>query len=71
MSWIDTIREQPKEKKLKLIWICVGIAGVILILLWIITAQVQKDVPRDTSIFKTVGDGVRNLRQNYNKPINQ
>lgn len=69
MSWLENVRNQPKEKKLRLIWMFAAISVIILVVLWIITAQVKKDVPRDTSLFDTIGRGVKDLRQNYNKPI--
>ncbi len=69
MSFIDNIRNQPKEKKIRMIWIWCGVAALILIIIWIATAGIHKDVQKDTTLFDTAGRGVNDLRDNYNKPI--
>jgi hypothetical protein len=69
MSFIEDIRKQPHHKKIRLIWICSGIAVIILIILWAATWHFRKDVPRDTTLFETIGRGFNDLKNNYNKPI--
>lgn len=69
MAFLDTIRKQPREKKIRLIWICAAVTGIILLIAWIMTAGYNKQVPKDTTLFDTVDRGVNDLRQNYNKPI--
>ncbi len=67
MALLDNIRQQPRDKKIRLIWIFAGVTVFILIILWITTAGIRKQVPRDKTIFDTAGRGVEDLR-NYKKP---
>jgi len=69
MSFVHNIRKQPHEKKIRLIWISCAVAAVILIILWAVTWHYHKDVSRDTSLFDTLGRGVHDFKNNYNKPI--
>lgn len=69
MQTLDKIRQQPPQKKIRMIWICCGIAVILLIVLWAVTWRFRKNVPRDTSLFETLGRGVHDLKNNYNKPI--
>lgn len=67
MSWIEKVRNKPQEEKIHLIWITVVLAAVILLALWIVLAHFSKDLPKDTSLFKTVGKGIKDVRNNYKK----
>lgn len=69
MAFLNNIRNQPKEKRIRLIWIFCGIAVVILLVVWILSSQYRKDTAKDTTLFDSAGQGVNDLRQNYNKPI--
>jgi hypothetical protein len=69
MALLEKIRNKPHEQKVRLIWIFSGIAVVLLIVIWIVAAHMQKSVPADTTLFQTLGRGVTDLKDNYNKPI--
>lgn len=69
MSFLENLRNQPHAKKIRTIWICCGIAAVILVILWAVTWHYRKEVPRDTTLFDTLGRGVNDMKNNYNKPI--
>lgn len=69
MAILHKIRSQPHHKKIRLIWICCGIALVLLIALWAGTWRFRKAVPRDTTLFETIDRGVDDFKSNYNKPI--
>lgn len=69
MGFLDNIRNQPKAKRIRLIWIFCGVAVLVLVIIWIISAQYHKDTTKDTTLFDAAGRGASDLRQNYNKPI--
>jgi hypothetical protein len=68
-TWLDNIRQKPHEKKVRLIWICVAVAVILLFTIWAATWHYRKNVPRDTTLFDTIERGVNDYKQNYNKPI--
>jgi predicted permease len=62
MTLIDKIRQKPQQEKVRLIWIICGVIGVIMIGIWIFTSNIGKPMPKDTSLFKTIKNSVKNLR---------
>jgi multidrug resistance efflux pump len=67
MSWIEKIRQKPQEQKIRLIWITVIIAAIILIALWIITARFNKHIKTDSTLWQTLGQGINDIKNNYKK----
>lgn len=67
MNWIEKIRQKPQEQKIRLIWTVVIITAVLLIILWIVLARFQKSLPKDTSLFKAIGKGFQDIKNNYGK----
>jgi hypothetical protein len=66
---LQHIRNQPKEKRIRIIWICAGIMVIVLLLVWALTAHVRKNTAGDTSLFQTLDRGFNDFKDNYNKPI--
>jgi predicted permease len=69
MSLLERIRNQPHEKKIRLIWICSGVCVIILLIVWALASRVKRDTPRDTSIFQTLDQGFDNFKNNRDNPI--
>lgn len=67
MTWIEKVRQKSQEQKIRLIWITVIAAAVVLIILWIILARFSRNLPKDTTLFDTIGNGLKNLKDNYKK----
>jgi predicted permease len=67
MSLINTIRNKPQNEKIRLIWIIIIIVIVLLILLWIATSKIFEDRPKDTTLFQTLGRGLRDIKEKMNK----
>ena len=67
MSLLQKIQNQPQNVKLRIIWIVAIVVGLMLIVVWIISAKLHKNTAADTSLFKTIGQGFHNVKQNYNK----
>ncbi len=69
MKYLDRIRSQSREKKIRLIWIISGVAILILLILWGISYKFNKRPTIDTSVFDTAGRGLNDFKNNYDKPI--
>ena len=67
MSWLARIQNKPREEKIRLIWIIIIAVAVVLIVLWALTSKIPDKLPKDASIFRTFGNGVSNIREQYNK----
>lgn len=67
MSWIEKIRQKPQKEKIRIIWATILAAVVLLIALWVITGRISKNTPKDTTLFETIGKGVKDIRDNYKK----
>ena len=70
MKLLDLIRKQPKEKKVQIIVACAGVCAILLVITWIISSRYNKQINADFSVFETLHKGIKNLSQNYNKPLN-
>ncbi len=67
MSWIEKIRSKPHTEKMRIIWIIAGTVAVLMIITWILSARYYKHVKTDTSLFETIGQGVKDIKNNYRK----
>jgi len=67
MSWIERIRTKPQEEKIRIVWTVVIVAAIILLGLWIILAHYSRSLPKDTTLFDTLGRGFKDIRDNYKK----
>ena len=67
MTWLENIQNKPRAAKIKIMWAVSIIFAILLIIAWVISAHFHKGSSADTSIFKTIGDGVHNAKQNYGK----
>lgn len=67
MKLIDDIRNRSQAEKIRLIWTVVISAIVVLIGLWIISARFGRQMPKDTVLFDTIGQGVKDIRDNFKK----
>ena len=67
MGWLEIIQKKSPEAKIRIIWITVAIVGVLLIGIWIVSARTQKNVPKDTTLFNSIGQGINDVKSNYKK----
>ncbi len=67
MSWLQTLRNKPHHQKIRLIWTVIIITVIALIVVWIFTSRIGENSPKDTSLFKTFGNGLKDVREQYNK----
>lgn len=67
MGIIEKIQNKPDSVKIKIMWV-VGIAVVILlIVVWGISYKYRKNIPKDKTLFNTIGDGIKNVKNNFKK----
>ena len=67
MSLLDTIRKKSNAEKMRLLWIVVILAAALLVAAWILTAQISRTGPKDTTLFQTISQGLQNVKNNYKK----
>ncbi len=67
MSWLNKVRNKSREEKIRLIWIIVIVSAVLLLLLWVLTSKIGRHLPKDTTLFQTIGSGIKNIQDNYKK----
>lgn len=67
MSWIEKIQNKTQPEKMRIIWTVAAITAVLLILVWIISAPMSKNVSKDTTLFQTIGTGFKDLKNNLKK----
>jgi hypothetical protein len=67
MKLIEHIQHLPQAKKLAIIWTVAVIVLVLMIIVWIISSRMQRNVAADTSLFQAIGQGIHNVKQNYGK----
>lgn len=67
MSWVEKIRNKPQGEKMKIIWTIAVVIALVMIVIWVISARMAKKVPKDTTLFQTIGRGFKDLKNNFNK----
>jgi Tfp pilus assembly protein PilN len=67
MSWLENIRKKPQQEKIRIIWTVSIVVFILLIALWVVTSNLTKNQPRDTSLLQTIGQGFHNIKKNYKK----
>lgn len=69
MNWLEKIQTKPHHKKIQLIWIISIVAVILLIIVWIITAQYNKKGATDKTLFETLDHGVNDIKNNFDNPL--
>lgn len=67
MPWVDKIRNKSHAEKMRIIWITAAAVAIFLIIVWVLSARYYKQVKTDTSLFDTIGQGVKDIKNNYRK----
>ena len=67
MTFIDNIRNKPRAEKIKIIWAAAALTALLLIAVWIISYKYRKNLPKDTSLFRTIDKGIKDVKENYKK----
>ncbi len=65
MGIIERIRNQPRQARVRLVWIICIAVFVLLLALWIFTSKIGKPLPKDTSLFKTLYQGAKDVKDSY------
>jgi predicted permease len=67
MGLLQKIQNQPQTAKIRIMWAVSVIVVILLIAVWIISARLHKNSPKDTSLFQTIGQGIHNVKNNFRK----
>jgi predicted permease len=65
MSIIKSIQNKPQSEKIKIMWIISTLVVILLIGVWIISYKFHKKIAPDTTLFKSIGQGVKDVKDNY------
>ena len=62
MKLLEKIRTKSHAEKVRLIWtICLG-CGILLLTAWFFTSRIGGEMPKDTSLFKTIVKSFKSLK---------
>lgn len=67
MQWLENLRKKSQQEKIRLIWIVAIVAAVILIVLWILTSRIAQSLPKDTSLFQSIKQEFKVVRDSLTK----
>ena len=67
MSILNNIRKKTPAQKFRIIWTVVAVIVVLMIGIWVISARYYKNVAKDTTLFQSLGQGIKDVRDNYQK----
>jgi len=48
-------------------WTIAGVVAVLLIIVWVLSSRFHKNVAKDTSLFDTISQGLKEVKNNYKK----
>lgn len=66
-DWLEKIRKKPRQEKLKLIWAAVILVIILMTAIWIFSARLISNQPKDTTLFQTIDQGIKDVQRNYGK----
>ena len=67
MGWIENIQKKPQAEKIRIIWTVTILAVIFLIIIWVFTAKLTKNTPKDTTLFQTISKGIKDFKSNFKK----
>ena len=62
MRWLDKIRSESLEKKVRLIWMITAVAFVVLVAIWILIANYQPKQNSNSSVIGQFKDTINNVK---------
>ena len=66
MSFIENLQNKPRAEKVRIIWVTVIVVALVLGVVWVFTSRIGQSIPKDTTLFKTFGAGLKDIRAQYN-----
>ncbi len=67
MSIIKNIQNKPHAYKVRLIWLAVSLTIILMVVAWIFSANYSKSSEADTTLFRTISRGLKDIKNNYSK----
>lgn len=67
MSLIHKIRGKSQAQKIQIMIVVVILTAISLIALWVFTSKIGKATPKDTTLFRTLGRGLKDIKENFKK----
>ena len=63
MHWLENLQAKTQKEKEKIILITAGAVLVLLIVLWAIIGNLHSNSQANTSLFQTIGNGIKQLKE--------
>lgn len=67
MNLIQNIQKKSQVQKIRIMLIVTTITALLLIGLWILTSRIGKPQAKDTTLFRTLGRGLKDIKENWKK----
>ncbi len=67
MGWLKNLQKKTHAEKVKIIWLTVIVAFVFLVIIWILTSNMSRYKQKDTTLFQTIGRGLKDMKNNFRK----
>jgi heme/copper-type cytochrome/quinol oxidase subunit 2 len=67
MSWLENLQKKSHAEKVRIIWLMVAIVSIFLVVVWIFTSNISRYKQKDTTLFQTIGRGVKDFGNNFRK----
>lgn len=67
MSFIEHLQKKPHAQKVRIIWMTVISAFVLLVGAWVFTSKISENNQKDMTLFKTLKDGFKDVKETYGK----
>jgi uncharacterized membrane protein YvbJ len=61
MSWLTKLQNKPQKEKIKILWATLISIVVLLIAAWIIIGNVKPKAEKDTRLFQTINQGIKDF----------
>jgi predicted permease len=65
MSLIKSIRNKPQGTKIRIMLVVIVFTVLLLIGVWIMTSKIGKTDAKDTTLFRTLGRGLKDIKDNW------
>jgi uncharacterized membrane protein YqiK len=67
MSLIQKIQKKPQKTKNQIIVVIIILVVILMLVLWIFTSRIGKIEKPDTTLFKTMSKGFKDIKENFKK----
>ena len=67
MDLLKNLQQKTPAQKFRILWITVIVIVIVMVIVWVVSAQFYKNTETDTTLFQSIGKGIKDVRDNYKK----